>query len=143
MTTPPLDASSANSFPVNSVLDAVLDKLRTLAETGQTFGEPITVGDTTIVPYMSWRFGLGGGGGGSGDIRGVVRHDDPDRSLWGGAGGGVKVEPMGFLVIRQGHVELLPIDRTGNQWAQLAEGILPMLEQWLQQRAQQQEELDS
>ncbi|MEL7476212.1 MAG: hypothetical protein AAGJ55_08270, partial [Cyanobacteria bacterium J06555_12] len=57
--------ASSESFPVNTVLDAVLSKLRALAETGQTFGTPITVGDTTIVPYVSLKFGLGGGGGGA------------------------------------------------------------------------------
>ncbi|WP_017324923.1 GerW family sporulation protein [Synechococcus sp. PCC 7336] len=125
--------SEPNAFPVDNVLDAVLSKLRSLAETGQTFGEPIAVGETTIVPYVSLRFGLGGGGGGAGD-----RHNGGHGSsgLWGGAGGGVKVEPMGFLVIRADKVELLPIDRESNQWAQLAEGLMPMLEQWLQQRAE-------
>ena len=131
---------SSNSFPVNTVLDAVLNKLRALAETSQTFGEPITVGETTIVPYVSLKFGLGGGGGGTQLCTSPQDVDSP--GLWGGAGGGVKVEPIGFLVIRGESVEMLPIDRPNNQWTALAEGILPMLEQWLEQRSAQSSELE-
>ena len=127
------------SFPVNTVLDAVLSKLRALAETGQTFGEPITVGDTTIVPYVSLKFGLGGGGGGT-SLQNGTGIDNP--GTWGGAGGGVKVEPMGFLVIRGESVEMLPIERESNQWAAIAEGVLPMLEQWIEQRSQVPPELE-
>lgn len=126
-------------FPINTVLDAVLSKLRALAETGQTFGNPITVGDTTIVPYVSLKFGLGGGGGTAN------RHDAADVTnpgTWGGAGGGVKVEPMGFLVIRGDSVEMLPIERDSNQWAAIAEGVLPMVEQWIEQRSQVPSELE-
>ena len=132
--------TSPNSFPVNTVLDAVLSKLRALAETGQTFGEPITVGETTIVPYVSLKFGLGGGGGGAQFSSSPQEPGLPGQ--WGGAGGGVKVEPIGFLVIRGESVEMLPIDRNVNQWTAMAEGILPMLEQWLEQRSPQSSELE-
>ncbi|MEO0854809.1 MAG: spore germination protein GerW family protein [Cyanobacteria bacterium J06648_11] len=121
-----------DALPVDTVLDAVLTKLRTLAETSQTFGDPITVGDTTIVPYMSLRFGLGGGGGAG---NGLPHADANAASMWGTAGGGVKIEPMGFLVIRGDRVDVMPIDRQSNPWSQLAEGILPLLQEWVQNRA--------
>ena len=141
----------SSESPVHTVLDAVLNKLRALAETGQTFGNPITVGDTTIVPYVSLKFGLGGGGGGAyvGNPADTVSRDATDnqtmatdRGAWGGAGGGVKVEPMGFLVIRGESVEMLPIEQSNNQWAAIAEGVMPMLEQWLEERSQVPSELE-
>ncbi|MEL7475963.1 MAG: GerW family sporulation protein, partial [Cyanobacteria bacterium J06555_12] len=54
----------------------------------------------------------------------------------------VKVEPMGFLVIRGESVEMLPIERDTNQWAAIAEGVMPMLEQWLEDRSQVPSELE-
>ncbi|MEO0801963.1 MAG: spore germination protein GerW family protein [Cyanobacteria bacterium J06642_2] len=125
--------TASDPLPVDVVLEAVLTKLRSLAETSQTFGEPITVGDTTIVPYVSLRFGLGGGGG-----AGNGRHAEEDNAatMWGTAGGGVKIEPMGFLIVRGDHVDLMPIDRQTNPWSQLAEGVLPLLQQWVQSRKQ-------
>ena len=92
-----------------------------------------------MCPTYPSDLGWGGGGGGA-ESNGEDWQGNP--SAWGGAGGGVKVEPMGFLVIRGESVEMLPIDRDTNQWTALAEGILPMLEQWIQQRSQQSPELE-
>jgi uncharacterized spore protein YtfJ len=131
--------SSPESFQVETVLEAVLGKLRTLAETSQTFGQPITVGDTIIVPYVSLSFGLAGGGGDMGSQ--PQPHPRNGKTLWGGAGGGVRVEPLGFLVIRGDKVELLTVDQKPNQLGQLAEGLLPLLQQWMQAQATDRAEL--
>lgn len=129
-------------FEVGAVLEAVLSKLRVLAETGQTFGQPITIGETIIIPYMSLHFGLGGAGGTLepsnpriSDARnrgsGPQARANPG-SLWGGAGGGVRIEPMGFLVVRGDRVELLSIDQQPGAWSKVADQALPLLQQWLQ-----------
>lgn len=124
---------ASEPFDVEAVLEVVLSKLRTLAETGQTFGQPITVGDTIIVPYMSLNFGLAGGGGDLGSD-----HPQQKRSahpVWSGAGGGVRIEPMGFLVIRGDKVELLTTDaKPAGQWSKVADQMVPLLQQWLQHR---------
>lgn len=38
-----------SDFNVESVLEAVLGKLKVLAETGQTFGQPITIGELSLI----------------------------------------------------------------------------------------------
>ncbi|MFS8781401.1 GerW family sporulation protein [Synechococcus sp. R55.6] len=125
-----------SDFNVEAVLEAVLSKLKVLAETGQTFGQPITIGETIIVPYMSLHFGLGGGGGNFGKTASGFRGNGGDpASLFGGAGGGVRIEPVGFLVIRGERVELLTTAQKPDQWNQLSEALVPLLQQWLQTRA--------
>ncbi len=126
----------SDAFQVEAVLEAVLSKLRSLAESGQTFGQPITLGEITIIPYMAVHFGLGGGGGGA-PKRLSFRQAD---GLWGGAGGGVKLQPLGFLVIRGSSVEVLPIDSEPSQWEHLLSGMLPTLQQWLQAQIKPQDE---
>lgn len=126
---------TSEPFEVESVLEVVLSKLRTLAETGQTFGQPITVGDTVIVPYMSLNFGLAGGGGELSPDQQSKRGPHP---VWSGAGGGVRIEPMGFLVIRGDKVELLTTDqKSTGQWNKIADQVVPLLQQWLQSREAQ------
>ncbi|MFQ3585287.1 MAG: GerW family sporulation protein [Cyanobacteriota bacterium] len=126
-----------SEFNVETVLEAVLSKLRVLAETGQTFGQPITIGETIIVPYMSLHFGLGGGGGNFGKTASGFRVNGGDpASLFGGAGGGVRIEPVGFLVIRGERVELLTTTQKPSQWNQLSETLLPLVQQWLQSRVE-------
>ncbi|MEN9224452.1 MAG: GerW family sporulation protein [Thermostichus sp. DRC_bins_24] len=125
-----------SEFNVETVLEAVLSKLRVLAETGQTFGQPITVGETIIVPYMSLHFGLGGGGGNFGKPASGFKGNGRDpASLFGGAGGGVRIEPVGFLVIRGERVELLTTEQKPSQWNQLSETLIPLLQQWLHSQA--------
>ncbi len=120
---------------IEAVLQAILSQLRVLAETGQTFGQPITIGETIIVPYMSVHFGLGGGGGNFGKTPTGFRGNGGDpASLFGGAGGGVRIEPIGFLVIRGERIELLTTTQKPSQWNQLSETLLPLLQQWLQSR---------
>ncbi len=128
----------SGAFNVDQLLEEVLGKLRTLAETGQTFGKPITVGEITIVPFMSLNFGLGGAGGELGtteQLQRGKRNDLPQNTLWGGAGGGVRVEPLGFLVIRGERVEIMTLEQQPNNWDKLADAVIPLLQQW--QEAQQ------
>ncbi|NJK62136.1 MAG: hypothetical protein HC921_05090 [Synechococcaceae cyanobacterium SM2_3_1] len=123
----------SGAFNVEQLLEEVLGKLRTLAETGQTFGKPITVGEITIVPFMSLNFGLGGAGGEQGFVEQLQRgkrSDHPQNTLWGGAGGGVRVEPLGFLVIRGERVEIMTLEQQPNSWDKLADTVIPLLQQW-------------
>lgn len=53
----------------------------------------------------------------------------------GERGGGVRIEPVGFLVIRGERVELLTTVQKPDQWNQLSETLVPLLQQWLQNRA--------
>lgn len=58
-------------------------------------GEPITIGDTTIIPLLSIGFGFGGGGGaGLGDSK---KEGTEGVAAAGGAGGGVK--PIAVIII--------------------------------------------
>ncbi|MEW6399875.1 MAG: spore germination protein GerW family protein, partial [Bacillota bacterium] len=49
--------------------------------------------------------GRGGAGGGGAEEEGPL-------PFAGGSGGGVTVQPVGFLVVGQGNVRLLPVDRS-------------------------------
>ena len=66
-------------------------------------GEPVVAGDVIIVPVskISFGFGAGGGKGGSKDDGGS------------GTGGGGSVQPVAFIVIQNGKVQLLPIEEKG------------------------------
>jgi len=68
----------------------------------RVFGDPIEVGDTTLVPAAWVAGGMGGGGG-------VVGPDDRhDASHGGGMGLGLFARPAGAYVVREGSVEWKP-----------------------------------
>ena len=75
--------------------------------------EPVVVGETVIVPVtkISFGFGAGGGKGGKGG----------KADGGSGTGGGASVEPIAFIVIRNGKAQLLPLEEKGMTVAKLLE----------------------
>ncbi|MEM1436446.1 MAG: spore germination protein GerW family protein [Pseudomonadota bacterium] len=61
-------------------------------------GEPITVGDNTLIPWLSVGFGFGVGSG---------RGDEPTKGSGGGTGGGVK--PVALVVVNDKGVQVEPV----------------------------------
>jgi len=65
------------------------------------FGSPITHGDLTVVPVARARWGLGGG-------RGLRPAENGQRRV-GMGGGGMRVDPVGIVVLRGDDAEFRPI----------------------------------
>jgi len=97
----------ANNFNFSENMSMVFEKLENFLKTKTVVGEPIKIGDTTIVPFVNITFGLGMGGG--------VGTDDKGMGGDGGGGGtGAKIAPTAVLVIQGDKVELLPIKKAGG-----------------------------
>ena len=73
-------------------------------------GEPIVVGDVTIVPISKVSVGFGGGGA---DNAKAASKD----AFGGGMGGGVKISPVCFLVVKDGSVRMMPVPIPANSTA--------------------------
>lgn len=95
---------------------ANFDKLISSLKVSSVLGEPIQVGDTTIIPFAKISFGLGGGGA---------------MMAFGGGMGG-KTIPLGILVIEGENVrvELFPEEEKKPSFLQ---EMLPVLLQMLPQ----------
>ena len=74
------------------ILDTILGRLRSLASTETVVGEPLTVGDVTILPVIKISVGFAAGGG-----EGSKEDDKPGHGAGGGGGGGATVSPVGFI----------------------------------------------
>ena len=81
---------------VENMIKTVLQEFKELAQTETVVGKPIVVEDTVIVPVSKISFGFGAGGG--------QKHE-----TGGGTAGGGSVEPVGFIVIRKGKAQLIPM----------------------------------
>jgi uncharacterized spore protein YtfJ len=76
-------------------METMLTRLRELVQTETVIGKPVVAGDVTLIPISRVSLGFGGGGGG-------------DNKAAGGAGG-VRVEPIGFVVVTEGKAHILPL----------------------------------
>ena len=89
-----------------NMLENTIAKIREMVDVNSVVGEPITVGDTTIIPVS--KVSVGFGGGGSDFAKG-------NDAFGGGAGGGVKVQPICFLVVnKDGNVRMMPVPVPAN-----------------------------
>ena len=87
---------------VTEIIRGVVEELKQIARTESIVGEPITIGNKTLVPIVRITVGFGAGGG--------EGSDDKSRSgFGGGGGGGAKVEPAAFIVIDDTGISLLPV----------------------------------
>lgn len=121
------------------MLEKTIAKIREMVDSNSVVGEPIaTVDGITIIPIS--RISVGFGGGGS-DF--AVKTTQSD-AFGGGAGGGVKVTPVAFLVIKDGNVRMLPVavpaNTTADRLVEMIPDTLDKLAAFLDARTQKQPE---
>ena len=99
---------------VVDILKGVVGELREIARSETIIGEPVTVGDRTVIPVVKISVGFGAGGG--------QGEDEKSRSgFGGGGGGGTKIEPAAFIIIDDKGVSLLPVAK--GKWDQIIDAI--------------------
>lgn len=103
--------------PISELTDSSMKNLRTLVDSNSVIGTPITTPDgATILPVSKVSFGFGTGGS---DLPASQK-----EMFGGGAGGGVSITPIAFLVIRDGDVKLLQI-QSFSSTADRVVGMVP------------------
>ena len=88
--------------PLNDLMDTTMNKIREMVDSNSIVGEPITTPDgVTVIPISRVSFGFGAGGGDYGKT--------DTAHFGGGAGAGVKVDPVAFLVVKDGVTRVMPV----------------------------------
>jgi uncharacterized spore protein YtfJ len=87
--------------------DSLFTNLEKFIKTETVVGEPIVVGEVTLVPIISVMFGCGTGGGTGSDNKGMTGNGS-------GGGGGARISPNAILVIKKDEVTMLPVKGKNN-----------------------------
>ena len=91
---------------LNEMMTNSMGKIRDMVDVNTVIGDPITTPDgVTLIPITKVSIGYGGGGS---DFP-TSAASNRDNAFGGGAGAGVKITPMAFLVIRGESVRMLPV----------------------------------
>ena len=91
-----------NKSPLNDMMRNAMEKVREMVDTNTIVGQPITTPDgVTLIPISKVSFGFGSGGGAYGKA--------PKENFGGGAGAAVKIDPVAFLIIKDGITRVLPV----------------------------------
>ena len=105
-----------------NMMDKTLQKLREMVNVNTVVGDPIVTQDgVTIIPVSTVSVGFGGGGS---DFvsKNVNNKENP---FGGGVGGGVKVKPVAFLIVKDGSVRMLPVAAPANTTADRIVEMVP------------------
>ena len=94
------------SKSIPNMLESTIARIREMVDANSVVGTPITVpGDVTIIPITKISIGLGGGGS---DY--VSKNaNQQENPFGGGAGAGINLSPVAFLVVKDGSVRMLPV----------------------------------
>ena len=113
--------------PIGSLMQTTLENIKDMVDVNTVIGEPIpTPGGTTIIPVSKVSFGFLSGGG---EYDAAKQPASMTLPFAGGSGAGVSVQPVGFLVVNDEGVRVLPaqcqtaFDRAVNAAPQLVEDI--------------------
>ena len=103
MNTGPMNDHTEKKSPLNDLMRSTMEKIREMVDTNTIVGQPITTPDgVTLIPISKVSFGFGSGGGDYGKT-------SPKENFGGGGAAGVEVDPVAFLVIRDGSARVLPV----------------------------------
>ena len=103
---------------INQFMGVSMEKIRSLVDSNTIIGDPISCGDgVTIIPVSKISVGFASGGS-----------DLPTRTQKEYfAGGGMSVKPVGFLVVKNGEVELVQLTMNadkGNVMLDMLPGLI-------------------
>ena len=101
-----------------NMLQETISKIREMVDVNNVIGEPITTPDgVTIIPVSKVSVGFGGGGS---DFvsKNPNKQDNP-------FGGGVKVTPICFLIVKDGNVRMMPVAAPANTTAHRIVEMVP------------------
>lgn len=99
---------------VSEILKAVVGELKEISKSETIVGDPITVGDRTVIPIVRISVGFGAGGG-------QGENDKSQTGFGGGGGGGVKIEPSAFIIMDKDGVSILPANK--GKWDSIIDSI--------------------
>lgn len=96
--------------PIQDLMNVTMDKIRQMVDSNTIVSKPITTEDgITILPVSKVSFGFASGGT---DFDGK---NPANKNLFGGgSGAGVNIQPVAFLVVKDGCVRTIQLSDSSN-----------------------------
>ncbi len=92
--------------PLSQLMQSTIEHMRAMADANAVVGAPIQAEGVTLIPVSRLSVGVAGGGT---EFSTKKQPVGGDNAFGGGSGASAKLEPVAFLVVREGSVKLLPV----------------------------------
>lgn len=111
-----------SDHPIEGLMKTAMESIREMVDVNTVVGDPVETPDgTVIIPISKVACGFAAGGS---EFAGESKEQESDSTrlpFGGGSGAGVSVQPMGFLVVGQGQVRLMPVDGRSALWERMVD----------------------
>ena len=95
--------------PIGELMQTAMSSIKDMVDVNTVIGDPVDAsGGATIIPISKVSFGYVTAGGDLTSKEQPRRTEPVDFPFAGGSGAGVSVQPVGFLVVQDGSVRMLP-----------------------------------
>lgn len=118
--------------PIETLMKTAMDSIQKMINVNTVIGDPVeTPTGSVIIPVSRVSCGFAAGGSEFLPMEGETEDESKNAEesskmpFGGGSGGGVSVKPVGFLVVSQDQVRLLPVE--GNMLAERIIDEMPNL----------------
>jgi len=124
--------------PIEGLMKTAMESIKEMVDVNTIVGDPVETPDgSVIIPISKVACGFAAGGGefeaagggqkdqGQGGGQQQQEANGTVLPFGGGSGAGVSVQPVGFLVVGQGQIRLLPVD--GNAVVDRIIDVAPQL----------------
>lgn len=112
--------------PIEGLIGVAMENLKTIVDANTIIGEAVKSDDgMTVIPVSKVSFGFGAGG--SEFSTKPLDKEDANKNFGGGAGGGVTISPIAFLVVGQEKVKLLPVGASQSATDRIIDAIPELL----------------
>lgn len=98
--------------PIENIMQTAMTKIKEIVDVNTIVGDPVVSADgSTIIPITKVSFAFVSGGGEYGKPSGGQSQEGGSNThpFAGGASSGICITPVGFLVVDECNVQLLPV----------------------------------
>lgn len=113
--------------PIKGLMETAMSSIKGMVDVNTIVGTPVTTPDNTvIIPISKVSFGFGAGGSEFGERSQLA--PEANANFGGGSGGGAVIEPVAFMVVGQGQIRLMPIEKNTSPVDDLIEKVPGLVE---------------
>lgn len=110
-----------NGHPIESLMKTTMESIKEMVDVNTIVGDAVETTDgTVIIPISKVSFGFAAGGGEYINMSKGKNKEEKDEDsrhklpFAGGAGAGVSVQPVAFMVVGSGQMKLMSVDQNAN-----------------------------
>lgn len=107
-----------NEHPIESLMKTTMESIKEMVDVNTIVGDAVeTIDGTTIIPISKVSFGFASGGGDFADTKKSRKEEDSGEAnkntlpFAGGAGAGISIQPVAFMVVGNGQMKLMSVDQ--------------------------------